>query len=173
MDLATLAQLGEFVGGFFVVVSLVYLAYQVRQNTKSLRAENYARVLDRLSTLQAHLSTDPELNRIVSGGALAPDTLSPADRVRLSWALFELLGAAEFVFHQAQDGSLPDQVWPRWRENLAWWLSSPGIQTWWESRPTRFSDGFESLVNELIRENPVDREAVKRWERFVSGEGTS
>jgi hypothetical protein len=27
MDLATLAQLGEFLGGFFVVVSIVYLAH--------------------------------------------------------------------------------------------------------------------------------------------------
>lgn len=44
MDLDNLAKLGEFVGGFFVILSLVYLAYQVRQNTKSLHAENYARL---------------------------------------------------------------------------------------------------------------------------------
>lgn len=48
MDLDTLAKLGEFVGGFFVVLSLVYLAHQVRMNTKSLRSENYARVLERM-----------------------------------------------------------------------------------------------------------------------------
>ena len=49
MDLDTLAKLGEFVNGFFVVLSLVYLAHQVRMNTKSLRSENYARVLERMS----------------------------------------------------------------------------------------------------------------------------
>ena len=53
MGLERLALLGEFVGGFFVIVSLVYLAHQVRQNTRSLRTENYARVLDRMSTLQS------------------------------------------------------------------------------------------------------------------------
>ena len=42
MGLDSLAQLGEFVGGVFVVPSLVYLAHQVRQNTRSLRTENYA-----------------------------------------------------------------------------------------------------------------------------------
>jgi hypothetical protein len=45
LDLETLANLGEFVSAIAVVVSLVYLAYQVRQSTHSLRTENYARAL--------------------------------------------------------------------------------------------------------------------------------
>ena len=134
----------------------------------SLRAL-YARVLERLSTLQSKLSSDEELNRIVSGGARTPAALTPSERVRLSWALFELLGAAEFVFHQSEDNALPRAVWLRWRDNLAWWLSNPGIRVWWESKPTRFSTEFEILVDGLIRDNPVDREAVVRWERFVAG----
>ena len=36
MELAQLAQLGEFVGGIAVLVTLVYLAVQVRQNTNAV-----------------------------------------------------------------------------------------------------------------------------------------
>jgi len=43
LDLQFLGNLGEFIGGLAVIVSLVYLALQVRQNTQSLRTENYAR----------------------------------------------------------------------------------------------------------------------------------
>jgi len=170
VTLDTLAQLGEFVGGFFVVVSLIYLGHQVRQNTKSLRAENYARVLERLSTVQSNLSADGELNRIVTVGAQTPGALTRAERVRFSWALYELLGAAEFVYHQAEEHALPREVWERWRKTLAWWLSSPGIQTWWAARPSPFSAAFESLVDDLIRNNPVDRAAARRWELFVAGD---
>ncbi len=38
MDITTLAAWGEFLGGIAVVVSLVYLAGQIRQNLKLLRA---------------------------------------------------------------------------------------------------------------------------------------
>ena len=38
MDLDTLAAIGEFVGGVAVVVSIGYLALQMRQNTASIRA---------------------------------------------------------------------------------------------------------------------------------------
>lgn len=169
MDLTTLAQLGEFIGGIFVVISLIYLAYQVRQNTTSLRTENYARALDRLSTLQSNLSSDAELNRLVTVGAQDPERLSPTDRMRLTWSLYELLGAAEFVFHQAERGALPEEIWERWKATLVWWFSNPGIARWWRAKPTPFSTSFEAFVEDLIRTTPFDPEAAERWEAFVGG----
>jgi hypothetical protein len=169
MDLATLAQLGEFLGGFFVVVSIVYLAHQVRQNTKSLRAENYARLLERLSTLQSNLSSDAELNRIVVVGAQKPEALTPSERMRFTWSLYELFGAAEFVYHQAQDGTVPDEVWERWQATMVWWLSNPGIQTWWAAKPTPFSTSFEAFASQLIQVQSFDPETARRWQGFVAG----
>jgi len=114
VDLDSLAKLSELVGGVVLVISLVYLAYQLRQNTQSLRSENYARVLERMSTVQAQLSMDPELHHMFMVGAEDPARLSRADRIRFSWALYELFGAGEFMFHQAREGALPPAVWARW-----------------------------------------------------------
>ncbi len=171
MDLDTLAKLGEFVGGFFVVVSLVYLAHQVRQNTKSLKTENYARVLDRMSTLQSRLSSDRELNRLVTTGAELPGSLSASDRVRFAWALYELFGAAEFMYHQARQDALPEEVWARWEASLAWWLSHPGIRAWWDAKPAPLASDFQAFVAELLRRDPVEPAAIRRWQLFVAGEG--
>ncbi len=41
MDLTQLANLGEFIGGVAVVVTLVYLAAQVRQNTNAIKVSSY------------------------------------------------------------------------------------------------------------------------------------
>jgi hypothetical protein len=170
MDLDNLAKLGEFVGGFFVVVSLIYLANQVRQNTKSLRTENYARVLDRMSTLQSKLSSDPELNRIVVVGAQTPEAMTRLERTRFSWALYELFGAVEFMYHQAQEDALPKEVWRRWRATTIWWLSHPGIRAWWAAKPVPLSGDFEAFADDAIRNHPVDAEAMQRWNLFVVGE---
>ena len=37
MTLANLANIGEFIGGIAVIVSLIYLALQIRHNTKTVR----------------------------------------------------------------------------------------------------------------------------------------
>lgn len=72
MDLDTLYKLGQAVGGFVVILSLVYLARQVRQNTKLLITENYGRVLERMSAVQSRPSVDPEFHHIVVVGAQTP-----------------------------------------------------------------------------------------------------
>jgi hypothetical protein len=170
MDLATLANLGEFIGGLVVMVSLVYLAHQVRQNTLSLRTENYARVLDRMSTIQAQIATDADLNRIVVRGSQDPGGLTPTERIRFTWAMYELIGAGEFMFHQGQAGTLPDDVWERWKATIVWWLSFPGIRLWWAARPSPFSRSFEAFVDDVLRTHPADDAAAARWNAFVAGE---
>lgn len=171
MDLDTLSKLGEFVGGFFVVISLVYLAYQVRQNTRSLRAENYGRVLDRMSALQSAISADADLNRVFTIGAEDPARLTRSERIRFSWALYELIGNAEFMFHQNRDSTLPPAVWDRWKGTLGWWMSHPGMRAWWYSKPTSFAVDFSKFVDEIIRNDSFDAAAIGRWRQFVAGEG--
>lgn len=170
LDLDSLAKLGEFVGGFFVVVSLIYLAHQVRQNTRSLRTENYARVLERMSAVQSRLSVDVELNRIVTIGAESPDRLTRSERVRFSWALYELFGAGEFMFMQAQEKALPEAVWARWESSILWWLSHPGMKAWWESKPAPMTADFEAFVQDVFRNRTTDQAALARWHEFVAGD---
>lgn len=173
MDLTTLdtlANLGEFIGGVFVVVSLIYLAYQVRQNTRSLHTENYARLLDRMSTLQARLAADPELNRLVIIGCQDPARLTGAERVRFAWALYELFGTAEFMYHQSRAKSLPDLVWSRWEATIGWWLSHPGVRAWWKGKASPFAADFQDFCDDVIENDRYDRAADQRWQRFVAGE---
>lgn len=42
MTLEQYAAIGEFVGGIGVVITLVYLALQIRQNTKTVRSSTLA-----------------------------------------------------------------------------------------------------------------------------------
>jgi len=51
-DLQSLANIGEIIGAITVVLSLIYLAIQIRQSTQAQRTENYSRALDRLAAMQ-------------------------------------------------------------------------------------------------------------------------
>jgi len=168
MDLQTFADLGEFFGGIAVIVSLVYLALQVRQNTLSLRTENYSRTLDRIAAIQSQLSRDGEFSRLLARGVADASALTPRERIQFTWILYETFGAFEFMFHAAQTRALPDEVWERWSATVAWWLSFPGAQVWWQHRPAPFSASFTAYVEEILRNNPTDRAAVARWQAFVA-----
>ena len=51
MNLEVLGNLGDFVGGIAVVLTLIYLAVQIRENTKEVRNNTVQALLDRSTGL--------------------------------------------------------------------------------------------------------------------------
>ncbi len=168
MDLQSLANLGEVVGAVAVVASLLYLAVQVRQSTKAQQTENYARAVDRISSMQATLSQDSEVSRIFATGVEDASNLTALEKIRFTWFLYEMFDAFEFMFHTYRSGEMPEEVWQRWALTVAFWMNFPGVLTWWENRPVDLTESFTLHVKSIIQDNPTNIEASQRWQQFVS-----
>ena len=151
-----------------MVASLVYLAIQVRQNTASIRAENFARVVDRISATQSALGQDRELSTLHARGVADVALLTPQERIQFTWWFVEAFGAFEFIFHQARAGAIPEEIWARWAATIRWWLSYPGVQQWWRACPAPFSESFRSFVEAELVEASRDPESDARWQEFLS-----
>lgn len=168
MDLQSLANLSEVIGSIVVVLSLIYLAVQVRQNTQAQRMENYSRGLDRLAAMQSMISQGSEISLLLSKGAINSSKLTSEERVRFTWALYEMFGAFEFMFQASKSHAIPEEVWTRWSAGVAYWLALPGVQTWWQARPLPFTVSFTALVDSLLKDNPTDAEQMRRYQEFVA-----
>jgi hypothetical protein len=166
-DLQSLANIGEIIGAITVVLSLIYLAIQIRQSTQAQRTENYSRALDRLAAMQSSLSQDDQFSLIFSKGVLDTTKLTPQERFRFTWSLYEAFGAFEFMFHASKTDAIPEEVWRRWSAAVAWWLTFPGVQNWWSSRPIPFTDSFTSFVESLLEDNPTDVDSSQRYQEFI------
>lgn len=168
IDLQYLANLGEVIGAVVVILSLIYLAIQVRQNTQAQRTENYSRALDRVAAMQSMLSQDGEMSLIFSKAVLDSAKLTPQERVRFTWSMYEAFGAFEFMFHASRANAIPAEVWTRWSSGVAWWLSFPGVQSWWQGLPFPFTESFTTFVESLLENNPTDLESVQRFQKFIA-----
>lgn len=168
-DIQTLANIGEIIGAAAVVLSLIYLAVQIRQNTQAQRSENYSRALERLAAMQSSMAIDAEFALMFSKGAADIEQLTPRDRIRFTWSCYEAFGAFEFMFHAAKTNALPEEVWERWSAAVAWWLTFPGVQTWWASKPASFTESFTSFVESLLEDNPTDADSNRRYQEFIAG----
>ena len=170
MNLQSLAHIGEIIGTVVVILSLVYLAVQVRQNTEAQRTENYARALERLAAFQSMLSTGSEISTIFSKGLADSSSLSTQEKIRFNWSMYEAFGAFEFMFHAAKKKSIDEEIWSRWSHAIAWYLTFPGVHKWWTVRPLPFTESFSVFVESLLKDNPTDIEKTQRWLEFISRE---
>ena len=78
MSIMELGALGEFFGSIGVVATLIYLAVQIRQNTRSDRASSRQTILDNFYGGAWETARDAELRQVTLSGLnryseLAPD----------------------------------------------------------------------------------------------------
>ena len=132
MSLQDLGNLGEFIGAVAVIVSLIYVGVQVRQNTQSVRTSAFqAAIRDATDTID-HVVHDSELIRIWLVGLRDLDSLSPEDRYRFAAYMTSVLRRYESLLYQTQQGTLDPDAWEGIRANLKNTFSHPGIVVWWK-----------------------------------------
>ena len=107
MILSDLAALGSFISGLAVVVSLVYLSVQTRQNSKHTQALISQGRTNQVIDFNQSVSTDRELADIMLRGWLADPTLpalSSVELYRFSLSMFSGFLTAEDDYRQHQGG---------------------------------------------------------------------
>jgi hypothetical protein len=167
MNLETMSQLGEFVGGIGVILSLVYVAIQVRRNTSSQRADMTARILDRMSAQQHTYAFDPEASKFFSRAITDTSALTVDERIQFAWLMTEFLGAIEFLMQQYDAGNIDEQIWLRWSKTLDWWLTYPGVRSYWISRPTPFTDRFTDYIEDRLVNGEGDYN-LENWRSYLA-----
>jgi hypothetical protein len=151
-DITTLAAWGEFLGGIAVVVSLVYLASQIRQNSRLLKASTASVTLEASSQLSILIVQDPELLRIYLDGLADPAGLSEPDQRRFNTLLGIQVTALQIQFRLARDGSLGSGVWADMEQAQRWMTQQPGMKQWWPQWRNLYGEDFGDYVDGLIRE---------------------
>ena len=82
MTIQDLGSLGELIAAVATVSTLVYLAIQLKQNTRALRSQTFQQSSMDMSLTANAISSDGELARIVVKASDSLDYLSPEERIR-------------------------------------------------------------------------------------------
>jgi hypothetical protein len=167
MNLQSLSNLSEIISGIAVVITLIYLALQIRQSTRAAQTENYACALERISSMQSRMSQDGDFALLISSGMRDISKLTSVEKMQFNWAMLEVFGAYEFMFHASQTKDIPEEVWQRWSMSIAIMMSYSGVQAWWKVNPNPFTASFTAYVESIISDNPTDMKAVQRYRDFL------
>ncbi len=150
MTIMELGAIGELVGGVAVVATLIYLAMQVRQSTRSTHRTVYQAASSDSATWLMELAKDGELSRLYYQGLRAPTTLETDQLNRF----YDFLGAffaqleANYLHNREFDEVESQQ---RWRAVMGRLLQSPGGESFWERRKWAYNPTFKNYVDRECR----------------------
>ena len=142
----TLGNLGDFLGGVGVIVTLIYLAYQIRQNTKSIRISAFQAAQRDVAQFMDSLATDPELVRIFFEGGRSFPELDQNDRQRYAALMVSLCKRLETIVHEVNAGHIEPNQCEGIIEHCRVTLEQPGAKQWWSEAQFLFNSELRDHV---------------------------
>ena len=149
MNWEAIGSVAELLGALGVIASLVYLAAQIRHNTRSLRAATYESLAQATAASNILLISDPEIARIVEMG-LGGDSLGREDRTRFVAYLRMTFRRYDSIFLHSQQGTLPPEAWEAYWNSFRKMLRSRNVLDFWEKNKNDYMRGFRDLVSKEI-----------------------
>ena len=148
------ALIAEIVGGFGVIISVIYLAVQVGDGNNELKAQNHSNALALAQKPMEMLIADKELAQLKVVARTNRSDLSEADKERLEHYDFLLFNSWEFSYYQNQEDNIPPDLWfghDGWMRGEV--KSDPSFEVSWRLVEHAFGIPFREYVNELFRQN--------------------
>ncbi len=146
MNWSALGAIAELVAAVAVVVSLLYVAAQVKASTRQARHDAGRDLAARVSDVSLTVATDPELGRLLVQGGADPEVLSPGDQARFRGLMNSLFRGLEQQYLLRREGSLDDESWAAVERMIRDWMALTGVQLYFRDRGGWYTTGFLEYV---------------------------
>lgn len=158
MNWEAIAAFAEGLGALGVIASLLYLAAQVRQNTRASRVEAKLTATGFLSSYTDTFIAYPDAHVLFLRGRRDAETLTSDEFVRFSDLCLKAFWFFSAVHFQLRTGMLSDDEWHETRAVMDFYLRGPGVRTWWSRVGHRmFGPVFCEFVVARLEQVPPSR----------------
>lgn len=155
MNWEAIAAIGEILGALGVLASLIYLATQIRDNTRSLQAASLQSVLDGpRDRVLVPFGTSAENCEVFALGLNSLDNLNPNQQRQLWFMLVEHCFQMQQVMHLRERDLIPQVDHDAW---LAWTASvfrTPGGAAIWPQLEAALTPTIASLIGRELERDP-------------------
>ena len=165
METSTLEQayyISQLVGTLAVIISLVYVAKQIRQNTNTIKLNSAQNLSHELRESLALLAADAGLSEIHLRAMQDINGLGPVEKFRFYILLNNIFRVYENAYYQYTQGTVDSGVWAGIFGNMNVTKSTSGYQAFWHERKNIFGKKFQDFYDSEVIGNPDTLSAFRK-----------
>lgn len=160
LTLSEWAQLAEVIGAVAIIISLVYVAAQVSDNTRAIRSAVLNDASMGIQSWYLDISTNAQASDVFYRGVRDPADLTEAELFQFFMSAHAAILGFQNAFELADEGTLDEDVKRSITMSLLATRNLPGFKLFWEQRSAYFTPGFRAFVNSLEGQDPRGMERV-------------
>lgn len=150
MDFEQLGNIGEFLGSIGVIISLIYLGFQIKNQNAESRLMVINVLTQQWTELMSTVAKNEDFADIWLRGLQDYESLNPVEKVRMSSFLGQLTNVTQGLLQQYQLGRLDQVTWEAFDSRVTDVIGSPGGRSWWRTRKHWFNKPLQTYYEELL-----------------------
>jgi hypothetical protein len=149
VSIQDLGSIGEFVAAIATVVTLAYLAVQIRRNTLATHSSSFHAISDSMNHINIAVAQNPALSRIWLTGGADRQSLTDEERHQFDMLLLSYFHVFETMHYQARKGAGASDLVATEERSLIALLAMEGVTEWWIENPYAFGPEFREHVEQF------------------------
>ena len=150
MNWDALVAISQLVAAIGVILSLIFLAVQLRQNTKAIQSSAIQNLVQSLSgNAQTNVENEYLVPLMLKANA-GVETLSEEERTRLHFWFVMAFRRFEGVYFQRSLGLVDAAVTEGFERSHISILASKSGRAWWSTAKGAFASGFVTYVDDHL-----------------------
>ncbi len=150
MTIQDWGAIGELVGGVAVIVTLIYIALQIRQNTRTIRLSTGYSNTKEFRDMFAALAENSGLSELIHKAANDATSISGAEKMRFYSFNNNFTRACENAYIQSTQGVLDPKHWAGMKRMMIDFTHMPGFREYWLNRKHWHSEDFQHFMDAEI-----------------------
>lgn len=157
MTLEDWSALAQIAGAIGVIASLIFVGFQIRDNSRAVRSATAQAVHDNYANWYLKLSGSPETLATSNKGFVDLSSLTPQEKAQFICTFMAFMSHSQNAFHQWNAGHLADGLWHGWEALMMNLVNTKGGAAFWEERCYVFGEDFQAHVREIMTRTPDPR----------------
>ncbi|MGR8949234.1 MAG: hypothetical protein ACU84Q_14385 [Gammaproteobacteria bacterium] len=148
MNWDAIGAIGSILGAGGVIVSLIYLAVQIRNQNRESQLSAANELAAQWSAAMSDVATNAELAKILQVGLERVEDLEPHQYMQFTAHLNRIFRDVESMYAQYRAGRLNEELWQGISTSTIQFTKSPGVKYWWGTRSGWFGEPFSKFIQQ-------------------------
>jgi hypothetical protein len=144
-------KVSEMLASIAVILSLLFVGYEVQQNNLVQKQEATRDTVRDWSYALASFEA-PGMACLNHRLFTEPETLTLEEASQIENIYVRLFKVQEELHYQHTQGMIDESVYEGFRNTLKWYAANQGFRNWFSTYRNTFSPRFQGLIDEVVKE---------------------
>ncbi|WNH13296.1 hypothetical protein [Thalassobellus suaedae] len=158
--LKNIALVAEIFGGVAIFISLIFVGFQFKENTKATRSSTATATISAMASWYADIGNNQQSSELFYKFLATPDSIPKKQRIQAIYNLHSMFLIFQNSYFLVKEGTLDASIQESLTVVITGVKNQPGMLYYWQTRKSIFFEEFRSYVDEILQSSDHVSEGI-------------